>query len=270
MERDSPLRPWLWPNLLSLDAPLIALLWQALLAQRFAVPLRPAGRIALFLTVWAIYVADRLLDGRRPATTAESARHRFYRTNRRIATALLCAMLLATAAMVAFWLRPAVLLNGLIPLAAVLLYLAALNMSGTRQVAKELVVAFVFTTGTFLVAWTNDPASPLVLLAPAAAFFLLCLANLVAIEQWEWEELRAGAEAPHVTTRAMVHGVRVWVPILALALLLGTPDPWYVAAGLSAAGISTLLYVGRGISIEARRVLVDAALLTPLLFLRWG
>ena len=268
MDRESPLRPWLWPNLLSLDAPLIALLWQALLAQRYAVPLRPPGRIALFLTVWAIYIADRLLDVRRPATTAESARHRFYRRNRTFATALLCCMLLVTAVIGAFWLRPAVLLNGLIPLAAVLVYLAALNLSGTRQVAKELVVAFVFTTGTFLVAWTNDPASPLVLLAPAAAFFLLCLANLTAIEKWEWEELRAGAETPHVTTRAMVRGARVWVPLLAAVLLLGFPDPWYLAAGLSAATMAALLYVGRGISTEARRVLVDAALLTPLLFLR--
>ena len=247
---------------------MIALLWQALLAQQYAVPLRPPGRIALFLTVWAIYVADRLLDVRRPATTAESARKCFYRRHRKFAMALLSAMLLATAAIAAFWLRPAVLRNGLIPLAAVLVYLAALNLSGTRQVAKELVVAFVFTTGTFLVAWTNDPASPIVLLAPAVAFFLLCLANLAAIEKWEWEELRAGAETPHVTTRVLVRGIRIWVPLLALAFFLRASDPWYLAAGLSAAAVATLLYVGRGISTEARRVLVDAALLTPLLFLR--
>jgi len=266
MARDTP-PLWLWPNLLSLDAPLIAVLWQGFLAQRYAVPLRPAGRLALFLAVWAIYIADRVLDARRPAVTAEAARHRFYRRHRRFASTLLAALLVSAAAIAAVWLRPSVLRNGLVPLAAVVVYLAVLNLSGARQLAKELVVAFVFTAGTFLVAWTNDPVSPWTLLAPATAFFLLCLANLAAIEKWEWEELRRGAEPPHATTRAMVRAVRVWVPLLAVAALCRAGDPWYRAIGLSAAGIAALLYAGRRIAPETRRVLVDTALLSPLLFL---
>ena len=266
MARDTP-PLWLWPNLLSLDAPLIAVLWQGFLAQRFAVPLRPAGRLALFLAVWAIYIADRMLDARRPAVTAEAARHRFYRRHRRFASTLLAALLVSAAAIAAVWLRPSVLRNGLVPLAAVVVYLAVLNLSGARQLAKELVVAFVFTAGTFLVAWTNDPASPWLLLVPAAAFFLLCLANLAAIEKWEWEELRHGAEPPHATTRAMVRTARVWVPLLAVAALYRGADPWYRAIAISAAAIAVLLYAGRRIAPETRRVLVDAALLTPLLFL---
>ena len=64
---------WLWPNLLSLDAPILAVLWQDFLSHRYAVPLRLPGRLALFLTVWAIYVADRLLDSRHPVDRAEAA-----------------------------------------------------------------------------------------------------------------------------------------------------------------------------------------------------
>ncbi|MDE3168481.1 MAG: hypothetical protein KGN36_21945 [Acidobacteriota bacterium] len=259
--------PWLWPNLLSLDAPLIAVLWQDLLARRFAVPLSPSGRIALFLTVWAIYIADRLLDARRPATTDEPARHRFYRRHRRFAAWLLAALLAATAAITALWLRPAVLRNGLVPLAAVAVYLAAVHL-GRLRVAKEFVVAFVFTTGTFLVAWTNDPASPLTLLVPAAAFFVLCLANLAAIEKWEWEELRRGAEPAHAVTRALVRALRAWLGVFVLATLFHARDPWYLAIGLAAAAIAALVYAGRRIALETRRVLVDAALLTPLVFLR--
>jgi hypothetical protein len=259
----------LWPNLLSLDAPLIAVLWQDLLAWRYQVPLRAQGRIALFLTVWAIYIADRLLDARRPATTLEPARHRFYRRHRRFALALLGALLAATAAIAGFWLRPAVLRNGLAPLAAVAVYLAAVHLGGgSRQVAKEFVVAFVFTTGTFLVAWTNDPASPLTLLTPAAAFFVLCLANLAAIEKWESEELRHGAEPAHPATRALVRTLGCWLPLFAAAALLRARDPWYLAIGLAAAAIAALLFAGRRLAPEARRVLVDAALLTPLVFLR--
>jgi hypothetical protein len=268
MHRAGPVTPlWLWPNILSLDAPLIAITWQAFLAQRYAVPLRFAGRIELFLAVWAIYIADRLLDARHPATFAEPARHRFYRNHRRLATVLLAALLTAALAIAVFWLRPAVLRNGLVPLAAVALYLAALNVGRPRQVAKELVVAFVFTAGTFLVAWTNDPLSPLTLLAPAAAFLLLCLANLSAIEKWEGAELRVAADPPHVTTRAMVRTARIWIPLFALLALLRGSDPWYLAIGISAAAIAALLYSGTRLRIEARRVLVDAVLFTPLLFL---
>ena len=268
MDRDAPTPAWLWPNLLSLDAPLIAVLWQSFLAQRFIVPLRPTARIALFLTVWAIYIADRLLDVRHPAVTAESERHRFYRRHRASAGYLLVGLLAATLAIIVLRLRPAVLRNGLVPLAAVVFYLAALNFGGARrQIAKELVVAFVFTTGTFLVAWTNDPASPLTLLAPAAAFFLLCLANLVAIEKWEWEELRHGAEPPHPSTRALVRGLRIWVPAFAAAALLRGRDPWYLAIGASAGIMAGLVWAGPHVKPEARRVLVDAALLTPLFFL---
>src|SRR5882672_1355233 len=106
MDRDSP-PVWLWPNLLSLDAPVIAVLWQSFLAQRYALPLRSPGRVALFLTVWGIYIADRLLDVRHPAVTAESARHRFYRRHRTLAIALLGVLFAIDLAIAALWLRPA-------------------------------------------------------------------------------------------------------------------------------------------------------------------
>lgn len=57
---------WLLPNLLSLDAPLVAVCWQALLAADTGLALRPAAQVALGLTVWLIYIVDRLLDVRDP------------------------------------------------------------------------------------------------------------------------------------------------------------------------------------------------------------
>lgn len=60
----------MWPNLLSLDAPAVALVWQDFLARTFGIPLRMPARLVLGLTVWAIYLGDRLLDVRGPATGA--------------------------------------------------------------------------------------------------------------------------------------------------------------------------------------------------------
>src|SRR6202789_4740956 len=73
---------WLWFNLLSLDAPLIALVWQDFLARCYPTVLHLTGRGVLGLTVWAIYLADRLLDVRYPAPVSESIRHQFYRRHR--------------------------------------------------------------------------------------------------------------------------------------------------------------------------------------------
>jgi hypothetical protein len=46
----------------SLDAPLVALVWQDFLARCYPHPLLFPARMVLVLTVWAIYIADRSLN----------------------------------------------------------------------------------------------------------------------------------------------------------------------------------------------------------------
>src|SRR3954465_8051859 len=58
-EHGPPL-PWL--NLVCLDAPLVALAWLWLFARTFHVPLQIGNAVALFLTAWVIYLADRFAD----------------------------------------------------------------------------------------------------------------------------------------------------------------------------------------------------------------
>src|SRR5690242_16333745 len=57
-----PLRLWLWPNLLSLDAPLVAVLWQQLFARCFGLPGDAIPALLLVASVWLIYAADRAFD----------------------------------------------------------------------------------------------------------------------------------------------------------------------------------------------------------------
>jgi hypothetical protein len=60
-ERRIPL--WLWPNLLSLDAPLVALVWLAMFAPIAGMNYQPwQAYTALGLVVWGIYVVDRAMD----------------------------------------------------------------------------------------------------------------------------------------------------------------------------------------------------------------
>ncbi len=254
---------WLWPNLLSLDAPLVAVLWQGFLAYRFSIPLRPAGRLALGLTVWAIYLLDRLLDARKPSPLSEPARHRFYRRHSRFMTALLAIVIAVDAGIAIRWLRPAVLDNGLIPLAGVLAYLAIFHTSGWAiKFPKEVAAAMLFTAGTFLTAWTALPRPALTW--PAIAFFLLCLANIVAIEAWESRE---SIPALHPLTRWLTRTYLFWVPSAVIVCALLGREEWYASIAISGAACAMLFWFGRGLSLEARRVLVDGVLLTPLLFL---
>jgi hypothetical protein len=116
---------WLWPNILSLDAPVIAVLWQAFFASSFHVPLTFPAQAALGSTVWALYLADRMLDARR-ITGPATPRHRFPGEHPRIAAILLaCSIVLAAVAML--HLRPAVLWDGTLLAAAVTAYFLSVH-----------------------------------------------------------------------------------------------------------------------------------------------
>jgi hypothetical protein len=269
---------WLWPNLLSLDAPLVAVLWQGFLAHRFSVPLRPSGRLALGLTVWAIYLLDRLLDARKspPANetsgeaAGEPARHRYCRRHSKLMGALLAAALAADALIAILWLRPAILRQGLILLAGVLIYLATFHIAGQSvRIPKEIAAAILFTAGTFLTAWTAIPCPGLAW--AAAAFFVLCLANMIAIEAWEWRELANDPLAPHSPLHPLTSGLArtylLWVPVAVVVCVLRGRNEWYTAIAVSAGACAVLFWFGRRLSLEARRALVDGVLLSPLFFL---
>lgn len=70
---------WLWPHVLSLEAPLVAVLWQTVVAHAHHIALQGEVRVGLALVVWLVYVADRLFDAANAAAGATDARHAFYR-----------------------------------------------------------------------------------------------------------------------------------------------------------------------------------------------
>jgi hypothetical protein len=243
---------------------LVAVVWQGFLAYRFSLPLSPAARLVLGLTVWAIYLLDRLLDARRPPSFDEPARHRFHRRHSKVMAALLALVLAVDAPIAILWLRPAIQRDGLILLAGVLVYLATFHSSGRSvKIPKEVAAAILFTAGTFLTAWATLPC--LGLAWAALAFFILCLANIVAIEAWEWHELPSAV--PHPCTQWLGRNYLYWVPVAVILCAMVGGNEWYASIALSAGACALLFWLGRRLSLEARRALVDGVLLSPLLFL---
>lgn len=249
---------WLWLNLLSLDAPLVALVWQDFLARCYPTVLHIPGRAALGLTVWAIYLADRILDVGHAATAAESMRHRFYRRHRVLTKTLFGLVVLADFLITFTWLRPVLFDNGLMVTAGVIAYLTVfpLTRCGVQSWKKPL-AALLFTAGTFLIAWTTIGQPMRQLAWPAAAFCALCLGNLLLVGRWS----RSSRE----------HSMGGWVPLLFAVFVIAAgatiwSSSWFAAIIASAAGLCALAQWGRRISGDARCVLADAVLLTPLLF----
>ncbi len=243
-------RPWLWPNLLSLDAPIVALLWQILFARCFHAPLDPLPSILLVLAVWLIYAADRTIDsitgaGSRP-------RHDFYRRHWR---ALLPLWIFAAASGMALaWTRlnREMLFQGCALGAAVVVYFALLH-AGSLHKTKEAAVAVLFALGATLSAWPNVRTP--VDVAAIALFSCLCWINCVAIERWESESHWPVAGAAAVVAAGAMPLVFSSRPILGGA----------VAA--SALCFVMLDRARRHFSRDALRVLADVALLSPVFLL---
>ena len=141
---------WLWPNLLSLDAPLISVLWMQLFAVSARVHISPFVTLALALVVWLIYVADRLLDGlRADPQTLLSARHQFYRVHRKLWFTALLAVLALTCC-VCLELNARMLELGTLLMLIVAGYFAVVHWICLRwrlRFPKEAVVALVFGVG---------------------------------------------------------------------------------------------------------------------------
>lgn len=241
--------PWLWPNLLSLDAPPVALVWQDLAARAFDAPIRPAARIVLGLTVWAVYLADRLLDVRGAGPIPDTARHRFYRSHRRALAALLAAVLIPDALLAIAELRRAVFVHGLVVAACAGAYLWIFppRASGWE---KQVVAAILFSAGVLLApaAWVGAGR----VLIPGTLFAGLCLSNLILIETWE-RDIRARF---------------LWLPpaVLAAIAAVRSAGAWDVAIAASGALLAAVALASPRLSQNAKRVLADIVLLTPLLF----
>ncbi len=246
-----PTRFWLWPNLLSLDAPLVAVLWQILFARCFQVPVDALAAVLLLLTVWLIYAADRTLDAWKG--DFHSSRHRFYRRHWRTLLPVWLAALALSGWLAARRLSPGLFLRGVFLLALVGIYFALVHC-GILRGPKEAVVGVLFALGASLEAWSKVKTP--VDVATILLFSGLCWMNCIAIQRWEGEGLDWSSSAAAIALAC------------AAAVLLCAHRPVLGGAELASAFAFLLLdRVHRKLSADAVRVLADVALLSPLLFL---
>ena len=272
--------PWyLWPNLLSLDAVAVSLVWLWCFSVTEKVPILTPTYLILGLVVWLVYTADRLLDAYRMKDAALSApRHRFARRFMRPLMVLCGVSLAAAIYLVLFKLQAVLIYHGLvISMMVVLYFVLRLSPKTDLQLLlpKEVFCGVVFALGsTYPVHALPNNFLAGVLTAELALFALLCSLNCIAISVWEWREDQAnddgasivqnwpGIRRNYVKYAFLLAAVATWLG------LRGLPDffaPVLISVALSAVLLGAIGLAEGVLSKDLRRVLADVVLLSPLL-----
>jgi len=274
-ERRSPLALW---HLASLDAPTVAALWTYFVARCAGLTLPWTAPTAMFVAVWMIYAADRLLDARDLSAANLEARHRFHHRYR---SRFLAGIMAASAALAYLLtridpraLRLYALLGTLLAAWMLLIHVLPRQLPGEgRRLPKELAVGIFFPAAVFIPTVARAPWLQRGLLPTAALLAAVCTLNCLFVYAWEHP---SGSAAAHWTTRwAVRHLPQLAAAVLLLSVLVSlfsrpilqeaTRLP-ALACALSAA-LLLLLHTQRlRLSTIHLRACADAALLTPLLF----
>jgi len=262
-------RPLIWLSCLCLDAPIVAVAWQALFANAFHHPLATADRLALFLTAWWIYLADRLADSLTPAPSAIlTARAAFCRRHRLAFSLALLLVGFGDAVVVLMALdrsitRTGALLGGL---ALVYLFVNFRHDRVWRALPiKELAVGFLFACGTSLVFLTAKFS-----VMAAGLFGCVCSLNCLSIAVWEKDlDLGQGKHSwatEHSRWTRFVRPACLVIGLISCALGGRAISP-LLAAGLSASSGLLLLLHFIDVQKDERTALADMALLIPAVIL---
>jgi hypothetical protein len=191
LDRRHPSAPawWQWPTVLSLDAPVVAVLWQWEFAHVARASLRPAHGFVLAASVWIAYVADRWIEGWRLAPEKiATERHFFYQRWRWPVAACVGAALAADLAVAFMSLGRCEIEAGLPLLAAVLAYLLSHQLIHARnrwRLPKEMCTAVLLGWGAALFPAAVPGGGPASLVSSVALFAALCFANCALISIWE-------------------------------------------------------------------------------------
>jgi hypothetical protein len=269
--------PTLWLNLVCLDAPLVAVAWLWLFARTFQVRLQIGNGLALFLTAWLTYLADRFADASSlKPNSPRSLRQNFCLRHREIwiATVALVAgfdayVIWRTTALQTFFV-------GAVVGSLALVYLVVnhpLGLIWRSLPAKELAIGTLFAAGT-IVALLPLPALPPSFAIAVFTFAALCSLNCISIAIWERELDRAQRKISiatrHPVVARHVRSVCFFLAFTAFGLAIGlhSATPLFICVGISALFLAWL-NASRSLaaSTDQRTALADLVLLTPIIAL---
>jgi hypothetical protein len=269
---------WLFPNLLSLDAPLVAMAWLYVFAKTWRLGYHPWEAYAsLGLAVWIIYVADRLLDASLAGGTkvALEPRHRFHVENQRYFRIALVIAGLTAVALVVLKMPMAtykyLLLGGV--MVAGFFGLSMLSSQDPDDVphTKNIFAGITFAFGTAMTAHLyryEYDIYDMLASREFVCFAVLCILNISAIDLWEHASRSADAETKATDELALTLPLIVLAAAALMYALLdeGRSSRPFFYAILTGAGLLYVLNRERAnFRMDSLRVMADIVLLIPVL-----
>jgi hypothetical protein len=269
-----PYSPLLWLSVTCLDAPMVAVSWQWLLARTFEAQLHLADRAALFFTAWMIYLADRVADSLTVSSHGpKSARQSFCLKHRR--SMFVAITVIAPVAAIAVWRgvdRKTFLMGAIIGLAiGVYLIINHLAAFVWRVIPlKEVSIGFLFALGTVAAIHVSRPS----FFAGALLFAMLCSLNCLSISVWERSldlgQGRVSFAVSHSRWNQLPEIVSSCLGLSGALLTMNSTLRWLgICLAISATGLVVLNRLD-GVQRDVRVAWADLVLLTPLIFLCSG
>lgn len=247
-----------WLTLLSLDAPLVAVAWQALFARSLGSQLKPHHFSLVFASVWLGYVADRWIDNLK-RTRPTSQQHTLYARHKLLILGIWILVLVATVTLAFSALQPAELARGFLLMLAAMTY--TLFAQRTRAWSLYPIAKALFTGGLILASallFQNSNSLPLV---SFLGVWLLFTSNCLLIRSWN------ASESQHPRFRAQAYSFAVSSLICGILGLFSTTPSVAIATVLSAIGLAAVELGKERTDLSFRRTAADLALLSPLVFL---
>ena len=272
MEKKYP--TWLLPNLLSLDAPIVAVAWAWMFAQTWRVQwINQNVYYLLPGIVWIIYVFDRFLDNKVSSgqRALKSSRHAFHAKHSRVMQ--LVAFAVAGFCLALTFQLPLAIFAHAIPvllMVGIYFFFAIFSETDSHQpqLFKNMIAGYTFSYGVALGSFFFRPSTDwfeLIFTQEHLLFGLLCTCNITAIDIWE------ASRASNEKEVKGVYGFSLTVPLLILVMLSLTlafigeihARPFFLAI-MVAAGLLQLINKNRSrFSLNALRTMADLALIVP-------
>mgnify|MGYP000155426218 FL=1 len=254
---------WHWPNVLCLDAPVVALVWLFCLAASRGSTLFWVEPVILFLSIWLTYIADHLFDtANRPTPDLRSRRHRWTKQNTRTLWPVWFVILVLDLLLAFSLLAPWQLGQGGVLLFACLLYTLLNQRLSRRWFPKEVCVGAIFSAGVFVFLPAEGWMLGFFLLTPL--FFLNCI--LISLKEQPIDRAlrdRSLSSAGTLQLRCMMG-----MTILLQIALLWTDQTLAQPSAISMTLLACLYYFGKRLPTESYHVWADACLLpAPVLTL---
>ena len=244
---------WLFLNVLALDAPIVAIVWQHFLAENFKIEISITETASLFFTVWFIYLLDHLFDSQKEFYITQ--RHLFVARNQKTTIAMIT-FTFTTSICLCFLLPKSLILGGLVLASFICIYLLLVHASianiKLKYNFKELFVGIGFSAGVALPVIISNVEIKTWL--PAVLLFcLLCWLNCRLIDAWE-------------SNRSSLSKIDLILILFIFYLMLICPRPILFAAATTLACLILINKFSGSKYTEISRVLADVSLLSPLVF----